>query len=56
MGLEPTTSDLQSSALPLSYALSHIGVIICKMIIFIFTVCWKSAGNLNAAKIRGESF
>ena len=56
MGLAPTTSDLQSKALPLSYALIHIDTLFCKRLILILTVFWKSAGNSNAAKIRGYSF
>ena len=53
MGLKRMTSNLKSSALPLSCALD---IVFCKKLILIFTVYWKSAGNLNVAKIRGDSF
>ena len=56
MGLEPITSDLQLKALPLSYALNLIISLFCKKLILILTVCWKSAENSNAVKIRGDSF
>ena len=42
--------------LPSEHFLVHIDLLFCKKLTLILTVCWKSAGNSNAAKIRGDSF